>query len=93
MKLKRYGLEASEPQRRAYAPRDHARDAVVEKERARYRRLTCGHYTNRDLDEFFEAFRVLSRLGPLFHYCEHCEDWRRLIAKPPKPVYPETPLF
>lgn len=64
---------------------------AIEKARARYIELQCGHFTDWDTDLVYEVFRPL---GPIKHYCETCGKWITRKATEAKPdALPNEPLF
>lgn len=72
---------------RGYAPVK----AAIEKEKARYIPLSCGHYTTR---EAVEAYAVWRPKGVWKSMCETCGSWkpRKRKAKS-KPTGDQLPLF
>lgn len=67
------------------------RRIMIEKARARYIPLECGHAASWEIDLLYEVFKPL---GILKHYYEKCQDW--IDAKPlrsTKTEYPAEPLF
>lgn len=66
-----------------------ARQAAIERARAGYIHLECGHISTLEIDEGYSVWRPKRGVT----YCEKCSDWVA-IAKPPAPTpIPDTPLF
>ena len=66
------------------------RQIMIEKTRARYIPLECGHAASWDIDVLYEVFKPL---GKLLHYCEKCKDWIKATDRDTKTEYPDEPMF
>lgn len=73
-------------------PRVPARiqQVMIEKSRARYIPLECGHVASWEIDVVYEVFKPL---GTLKHYCEKCHDWIDAKSRGSTTEYPDEPLF
>jgi hypothetical protein len=72
---------------RGYAPVK----AAIEKEKARYIPLSCGHFTTR---EAVDSYAVWRPKGTWKTMCEVCGSWKPRKAKPRKTVSgDQIPLF
>ena len=66
-----------------------ARQAVREKELARYIPLECGHFTTRDEQIILSEWRPRGMA-----WCDkECQDWVKIKPPPPAPDYPQEPMF
>lgn len=66
------------------------RKIMIEKTRAKYIPLECGHVASWEIDVLYEVFKPL---GKLLHYCEKCQDWIKATDRETKTEYPDEPLF
>ena len=66
-------------------------ERAIEKRRARYIPLACGHRTTLEADEAYATWRPARDK----HFCETCAHWTKREPKPlPKPPPPgDTPMF
>lgn len=70
-------------------PRQTPRLKAIEKEKAAYILLRCGHYTTREEIEFYSLWQPKGK-----YWCGICEGWtpRRPRPRPDKPESTE-PMF
>jgi hypothetical protein len=66
-----------------------ALERAIEKQRARYIPLTCGHHTSYEADQAYAAWRPTRDK----HFCETCAHWVRREPKPKPPPPGDTPMF
>lgn len=66
------------------------RELMIEKERARYIPLMCGHSTDYDTIVLYAHAAPKDKTK---EYCETCGKWVKKTPKPKKPEYPDVPLF
>jgi hypothetical protein len=66
-----------------------ARAAAIERAKARYLPLACGHYSTLEADEGYSVWRP--RKGVTL--CETCHKWVDISRPKPPDITLDTPLF
>jgi len=74
---------------KAQMQREMARQAAQEKALARYITITCGHVTDLETQHRYAVWRP--KRGLVF--CEIDDQWLPAKPPPPRPEYPQQPLF
>jgi hypothetical protein len=66
-----------------------ARQAAIERSKARYLKLVCGHYQTLEEDERVSIWRPKKNVT----YCDNCNDWVAIAVPYRSPDLGDTPMF